>query len=85
MVMEDSNLDKDSLFRNVNDLITREEFEKKIQEEIEKYGDLLDETTAALLITDKLGRNTFQVKKICDLTVNTGATLFAKIIQVFVS
>ncbi len=41
----------------VDDLLTKEEFEKRIEEKIESCGNLIDEPTAALLVVTELGRH----------------------------
>ena len=44
-------------YAKVKDLLSRDEFERRIQEEIDAWGGLLSERAAALLIVDALGRN----------------------------
>ncbi len=39
----------------VDDLISQEEFERRVEEKIEECGDLLDEPTAAMLVVGALG------------------------------
>jgi replication factor A1 len=41
----------------VDDLISREEFERRVEEKIQECGDLLDETTAAMIVVQELGRS----------------------------
>ena len=66
--MDKQNIQKKELYLSVQDLLTHEEFNQKIQEEIKKAEGLIDEDTAALLIVDKMGRYHQPVKKIKDLT-----------------
>jgi replication factor A1 len=40
----------------VDDLLPREEFERKVEEVMERSGDLLDEPTAAMIVVRDLGR-----------------------------
>jgi replication factor A1 len=41
----------------VDDLLTREEFDRKVEEKIQSLGDLIDELTAAILIVQECGRH----------------------------
>jgi replication factor A1 len=40
----------------VDDLITKEEFERRVEEKIDECGDLVDEPTAAMMVVGELGR-----------------------------
>jgi len=46
----------------VDDLITREEFERRVDAKIEECGDLVDEPTAAMLVVGELGRQHVKIK-----------------------
>jgi len=46
----------------VDDLITKEEFERRVDEKIEECGDLVDEPTAAMLVVGELGRQHVKIK-----------------------
>jgi replication factor A1 len=46
----------------VDDLITKEEFERRVEEKIEECGDLVDEPTAAMLVVGELGREHVKIK-----------------------
>lgn len=48
----------------VDDLISQEEFERRVEEKIEECGDLLDEPTAAMLVIGALGRQHVKVKEL---------------------
>lgn len=48
----------------VDDLISQEEFERRVEAKIEECGDLLDEPTAAMLVIDALGRQHVKVKEL---------------------
>ncbi len=63
----------------IDDLITQEEFERRVEEKIEECGDLLDEPTAAMLVVGALGR---QHVKIRDLSGKSSLfCFFAKVID----
>jgi ssDNA-binding replication factor A large subunit len=79
--MGEKEIPKKNLYVSIQDLLTREEFDQKIQEEIKKAEGLIDEDTAALLVVDKLGRYKQPLKKIRDLIPREEASLFAYIIQ----
>jgi replication factor A1 len=40
----------------VDDLISKEEFEKRVEDKINEFGDLIDEPTAAMIVVGGLGR-----------------------------
>jgi len=80
-LMEEKNLLKKDLYPSVQDVLSLEEFEQKIQEEIKKAGGLIDEDTAALLVVDKLGRYKQPLMKIREIILQQDASLFAYIIQ----
>ena len=46
----------------IDDLITQEEFERRVEEKIEECGDLLDEPTAAMLVVGALGRQHVKIR-----------------------
>jgi replication factor A1 len=46
----------------VDDLISREEFERRVEEKITECGDLLDETTAAMLVVQDCGRHHIKIR-----------------------
>jgi len=46
----------------VDDLITKEEFERRVEEKIEECGDLVDEPTAAMMVVGALGREHVKIK-----------------------
>jgi len=48
----------------VDDLISREEFDAKIEEKTEECGNLIDETAAALLVVRDLGREHVPISKL---------------------
>lgn len=46
----------------VDDLITKEEFERRVEQKIEDCGDLVDEPTAAMMVIGELGREHVKIK-----------------------
>jgi len=48
----------------VDDLISQEEFERRVEEKIGECGDLLDEPTAAMLVIGALGRQHVKVREL---------------------
>ena len=63
----------------VDDLISQEEFERRVEEKIEECGDLLDEPTAAMLVVGVLGRQHVKVK---DLSGKSSLfCFFAKVVD----
>jgi replication factor A1 len=46
----------------VDDLISREEFERRVEAKITECGDLLDETAAAMLVVQDCGRHHIKIK-----------------------
>jgi len=46
----------------VDDLITTEEFERRVDAKIEECGDLVDEPTAAMMVIGELGRQHVKIK-----------------------
>jgi ssDNA-binding replication factor A large subunit len=79
--MGKQNLKKKDLYLLVQDVLTCNEFDQRIKEEIKKAGGLIDEDTAALLIIDKLGRYKQPLIKIKDLSPQQDVSLFVYIIK----
>jgi replication factor A1 len=46
----------------VDDLISKEEFERRVDTKIEEFGDLVDEPTAAMLVVGELGRQHVKIR-----------------------
>ena len=46
----------------VDDLISKEEFERRVETKIEECGDLIDEPTAAMLVVGELGRQHVKIR-----------------------
>ena len=70
-------LTKDEYFALVSDLLSREEFDKKVSNYEQKYSGLLTEDAIAHLIIDELGRNVTTFSKIIDLRSGARATFFS--------
>lgn len=63
----------------VDDLLTREEFERRVEEKIEECGDLVDEPAACMLVVTELGRHHV---KISGLTARSSLfSFFGKVIS----
>jgi len=60
-------------FALVDDLLTREEFDRRVEEVMEKSGDLLDEPTAAMIVVRDLGRAHVKIQ---DLGVGSSLSCF---------
>ena len=64
----------------VDDLISREEFERRVEEKMQECGDLLDDVTAAMVVVHDLGREHVKIRDI-----SSGSTLssfFGRVISV---
>ncbi len=48
----------------VDDLLTREEFERRVEEKMEACGDLVDEVTAAMMVVQDLGRHHVKIARL---------------------
>ena len=73
---------KDQLYEDIKDLITKNKFEKEIKNRKKEYDDLIDENTLALLIVDELGRNKQNVSKIADLEPGSERIVLGKILGI---
>lgn len=63
----------------VDDLITKEEFERRVDEKIDECGDLVDEPTAAMLVVGELGREHVKIKGL--LAKSSLFSFFGKILD----
>jgi replication factor A1 len=48
----------------VDDLLPKEEFERRVEDKIQECGDLVDDTSAALLVVRDLGREHVKIKEL---------------------
>ncbi len=72
----------ESYYSLISDLMSKERFEKEIENRREKYGDLLDDEAIAYLIVDEMGRNPGNKMKISDLYDGINATVEAKVTKI---
>jgi replication factor A1 len=68
---------KSDLYNLISDLLTEEEFERRIQERADSYEGLLNEDAIAYLIVDELGRNVIAGNRISDLKNGDNISLTA--------
>ena len=73
---------KEQLYQKINDLKTKDEFEKEIKRVLKETDGLFDEDTAALFIVDKLGRNQENVLNISELEPNIECTVYGKVTNI---
>jgi replication factor A1 len=63
----------------VDDLIKKEEFERRVEAKIEECGDLVDEPTAAMMVVGELGREHVKIKGL--LAKSSLFSFFGKVID----
>jgi len=73
---------KDQLYEVINDLKTKNDFEKEIKKRLNECDGLLDEDTIALLIADELGRNKQTISKIAELKPDMECTVFGTVTDI---
>ncbi|MDK2890805.1 MAG: hypothetical protein PWR21_1437 [Methanoculleus sp.] len=64
----------------VDDLLPKEEFERRVEEKMAESGDLLDERTAAMLVVKDLGRSHIRIRDLA--AAPSLACFFAKVLSV---
>lgn len=64
----------------VDDLVGKEEFERRVEEKVAESGDLLDERTAAMLVVKDLGRAHIRIRDLAEAP--SLACFFAKVLSV---
>lgn len=74
--------DINDLYQKINDLKTKEEFEKEIKNILDESDGLFDRKTAALLIVEKLDRNNSSITKIKDIKDKRECSVIAKITKI---
>jgi ssDNA-binding replication factor A large subunit len=74
--------DAPDLYERVEDLVSREDFEGRVQAEIQAWGGLLTEEAASLLIVDALGRSEVVFGQVTDLYEGGEALLEVKVERV---
>jgi replication factor A1 len=65
----------------VDDLFSREEFERRVEEKVRESGDLLDLSTAAMLVVRDAGREHLQISRIG--SASSYVCFFGKVIEIF--
>jgi replication factor A1 len=70
---------KNQLYELVKDITSKQEFEQEIQNLSEEFDNLINEDTLALLIVDRMGRNTQAITKIADIQPDKQVTTIGKI------
>ena len=66
----------------VADLISRDEFEKKVAEKIEESGNLLNEDTAARLVAAGMGKKEMKIREIGSLVKGESALIEGEIEEI---
>jgi len=64
----------------VDDLISREEFERRVEEKMQECGDLIDDVTAAMLVLGELDRQHVKISGLSGRS--TLFSFFGKVITV---
>jgi replication factor A1 len=73
---------KDEIFKELQDLLSKTEFKKKIQQYQNDFDNLIDEDTSALLLLDEYGRNKQNICNINDLHPGVECTISGIIHQI---
>lgn len=73
---------REELYARVQDLLSPEEFEARVQSESEAWDGLLEEEAAALLVVDELGRNEVAFGHVGDLYEGGEALLRVRVKEV---
>jgi len=58
---------KKELYKQVKDLLSKDEFQKRIDEKMKDWHKLIDENAAAFLVVDELDRNRIEFSRISDV------------------
>ncbi len=75
-------MDIDSLYLQIDDLMSKERFMDEIEKRKREYGGLLNDEAIAYLIVDELGRNPGNKMKIADIYDGINATVEAVVERV---
>ncbi len=70
---------REELYSRVKDVISKEDFEARVRQEMEAWGGLLEEEAAALLVVDELGRSEVPFGQIAGLYEGGEAFLRVKV------
>lgn len=74
-------LNKDDFYYSISDLITKAEFEDRINNYYDRYSGLLTKDVIAHLIVDELGRNVYNISKFYELKPGTRGSVFVTVIS----
>lgn len=67
----------------IQDLISKEDFEREIKKRFAEYGELMSEDAIAFMIVDELGRNKLELKKLKDLEEGKDFTGFVTVTHIY--
>ncbi|MDO5843685.1 MAG: hypothetical protein Q4Q53_00880 [Methanocorpusculum sp.] len=65
----------------VSDLMSKEEFDKRVEDKVESLGGVIDETTAAMIVVDELGRSHIKIGDIPQAQTQI-VSFFGKVLEV---
>ncbi|HJK28353.1 MAG TPA: nucleic acid-binding protein, partial [Methanocorpusculum sp.] len=65
----------------VSDLLTKEEFDERVEKKCEELGGAVDEICAAMLVVEELGRSHIKIGEIKD-TATALVSFFGKILEI---
>ncbi len=71
-----------SEYSRVRDLLTKEQFDAKVEEKAKEWAGLLDDRTAAMIVLDEMGRLDVQFNKIGGLQDAQEVSLRAKVLSI---
>jgi len=66
-------------YEKVKDVISLEDFQKRLDERIKEFNDLIDESASAALIIDELGRSEHKTDKISHVEIGKSTTLKVRV------
>jgi len=75
-------ISKQELYQQIQDIKTKEQFQKEIDKLKKEYDGLFDDETSALLIVDELGRNKENTSKVNDLKPGIDSTIFGRVTKI---
>jgi replication factor A1 len=65
----------------VSDLLTKDEFDERVENKCKEFGGSVDDTCAAMLVVEELGRSHIKIGEIRDV-VTTLVSFFGKILEI---
>src|SRR5438034_11597641 len=69
-------------YEKVQDLLSPEAFEARLDSVIEEWGGLLDRDTAAMVVVERLGRSVASFARVADLEEGMEANLRATVVAI---